>query len=294
MNDVAVVGCGPAGIGAALQLTREGFAPIVFEAGRPGGLLRGADHVENYPGFPAGVSGPELAERFVEQLTRWGVKPRRERVAELTPASGSFNLRTARGAETFRRVILATGTRPRPWPLTLPGETESRVHDEIIPLLELRGTRIAVVGAGDAAFDYALNLARRNAVVILNRAERPRCLPLLHKRAADHQRIEYRPSTRVAAVEPGSRGDVKLRCAEPAGSVELTVDYILTAIGRTPRLELFTPELRRSDGRPLPGLRLVGDAVNGQLRQTAVACGDGLRAAVDVARELRGELEEPR
>lgn len=294
MNDVAVVGCGPAGISAALQLVRSAFQPTVYEAGTPGGLLRSADHVENYPGFPAGIPGVELAERFIEQLTRWGVKPRRERVAELTPAAGGFNLRTARGAETYRRIILAPGTRPRPWPLTVPGEAEARVHDEIIPLLELRGARIAVVGAGDAAFDYALNLARRNAVVILNRAERPRCLPLLHQRAADHQRIDYRSSTRVTAVESGPHGGVKLRCAEPAGSVELTVDYILTAIGRTPRRELFTPELRRDDGRPIPGLRLVGDAVNGSLRQTAVACGDGLRAAVDVARELRGELEEPR
>lgn len=291
MNDVAVVGCGPAGISAALQLVRSAFQPTVYESGTPGGLLRSADHVENYPGFPAGIPGVELAERFVDQLARWGVRPRRGRVTAIVPTDDGFTLETARGAEAYRRIILAPGTRPRRWPLTVSGEVQACVHDEIIPLLELRGARIAVVGGGDAAFDYALSLARRNSVVILNRAERPRCLPLLHQRAADHQRIDYRSSTSVTAVESGPHGGVKLRCAGPA---ELSVDYVLTAIGRTPRRELFTPELRRDDGRPIPGLRLVGDAVNGSLRQTAVACGDGLRAAVEVARELRGELEEPR
>lgn len=283
MNGFAVVGCGPAGIAAAVQLGREGRRPLVFEGRHPGGLLRNANLVENYPGFPGGISGPELVERMTAQLDGSGIELRREEIVELRPRPGGFLLRGATAEYQAARVVLAPGTRPRR--LTLPAACRSRVFSEIVELTDrgpVEGRRIAIVGAGDAAFDYALNLARANEVVILNRAAATRCLPLLERRAEEHPLIEQRRNVVLDAVEVSAAG-LLLRCRSAAREYTLCVDYLLAAIGREPRLELL-----RDLTTPPPGLWLVGDAAHPRHRQTALAVGDGLRAALELTGDLEG------
>ena len=160
MNRVAVIGCGPAGIAAAVQLVREGHPPLVFEGKRPGGLLRNANLVENYPGCPGGISGPELVERMLAQLEEHSVEVRREEVLELVCDEKSFSLRTGSGVYAALRVVLAPGTRPRV--LTVPDDCRGRVFSEVAEMGDVSGKRVAIIGAGDAAFDYALNLGREN------------------------------------------------------------------------------------------------------------------------------------
>ena len=284
--EVAVIGAGPAGAAAAIQLKRQGIAFRIWERDTIGGLLRNAHLVENYPGFPRGISGPDLAKLFKKQLDRLGVRVEFQDVLELDYGRGLFSIRTPRGVLSSRVCIVATGTEPCRLPETLVAQdAQDRVFYEITPLAGVSGKRIAVVGAGDAAFDYALSLARRNEVVILNRGPETKCLPLLRARVKGHPKITYRPNSRVETIQRTKTG-LRLRCSGRRGKFSTEVSCLVAAIGREPRLSFLGPALRRS--RPAVQasrrLYLVGDVGHSSFRQTAMAVGDGIRAALDIAR----------
>jgi len=274
--EVAIIGAGPAGIAAAVQLKRYGIEPLVFEKGRIGGLLWNANLVENYPGFPGGIPGPELVGKLEAQLRKASVDVIYEEVVRLEEG---FGLKTEGGSYTADIVVVASGTEPRRFPGRISEKVEGRVFYEVYPLRDLAGARVAVVGAGDAAFDYALNLARRNEVVLLNRGYKPKCLPLLWERARTTPSIAYREDVEVMEVLP-SEGGVGLLCRTDGGEEKVEIDYVLFAIGRQPKLDFMSPELR---GRTLERLHFIGDVKNGRFRQTAIAVGDGIRVAMEIA-----------
>jgi thioredoxin reductase (NADPH) len=284
--EVAVIGAGPAGAAAAIQLKRQGIAFKIWERDKVGGLLRNAHLIENYPGFPRGISGPELAQLFKIQLDRLGVRVEFQDVLELDYGRGLFSIRTPRGILSSRVCVAATGTEPRRLPETLVAQdAQDRVFYEITPLAGAFGKRMAVVGAGDAAFDYALSLARRNEVVILNRGPETKCLPLLKARVKGHPKITYRPNSRVENIRRTKTG-LRLGCSGRRGKFSTEVSYLVAAIGREPRLDFFSPALRRSQPALQASRRLylVGDVSHSSYRQTAMAVGDGIRAALDIAR----------
>jgi len=284
--EVAVIGAGPAGAAAAIQLKRQGIAFRIWERDKIGGLVRNAHLVENYPGFPRGISGLDLAQLFKKQLDRLGVRVEFQDVLELDYGRGLFSIRTPRGVLSSRVCIVATGTEPCRLPATLVAQdAQDRVFYEITPLAGVSGKRIAVVGAGDAAFDYALSLARRNEVVILNRGRETKCLPLLRARVKDHPKITYRPNSRVETIQRTKTG-LRLRCSGRPGKFSTEVSCLVAAIGREPRLSFLGPALRRSQPAIQASRRLylVGDVGHGSFRQTAMAVGDGIRAALDIAR----------
>jgi len=284
--EVAVIGAGPAGAAAAIQLKRQGIAFRIWERDKIGGLVRNAHLVENYPGFPRGISGLDLAQLFKKQLDRLGVRVEFHDVLELDYGRGLFSIRTPRGVLSSRICVVATGTEPRRLPETLVAQdAQDRVFYEITPLAGASGKRIAVIGAGDAAFDYALSLARRNEVVILNRGRETKCLALLKARVKGHPKITYRPNSRVETIQRTKTG-LRLSCSGRPGKFNTEVSYLVAAIGREPRLDFWGPALRRT--RPAlqasRRLYLVGDVSHGSFRQTAMAVGDGIRAALDIAR----------
>jgi thioredoxin reductase len=144
-------------------------------------------------------------------------------------------------------------------------------------------------GAGDAAFDYALNLASRgNEVHILNRSARARCLPLLWERARAAPRISYHEETRINGIKPSKEG-LALELSSPGAEWSLELDYAIFAIGRVPQLDYLSERLRarlaqlQEEGK----LYLIGDLCRGRYRQTAIAVGDGLEAAMRIYRKLR-------
>jgi len=283
----AIVGCGPAGIAAAIQLARHGVEFALFERARPGGLLWNAHLVENYPGFPGGIPGPDLVEKFLRQLGEGGIAPISGEVSGLERSAGGFALRTADGVCGATHVVLATGTRPRPWDgPTVPPECAARVHTEVHPLRGLTGRKVVIIGAGDAAFDYALTLAGANDVTILNRGPRTRCLPLLERRTSREPRVNYRPNAAVSRITAGADGRLLVQCTAGGGAVDLEADRLLLAVGREPELGLLTGGLLDGDRRPIPGLHIVGDAAGGRCRQAAIAVGDGVRAAMTIAFDL--------
>jgi len=289
-DEVAVIGAGPAGVSAAVQLRRSGIDVKLYEADTVGGLVRNANLVENLVGFPEGIAGPELAARLAAHLVAADVEPRYERVLSVAH-DDAFSIRTDRCEIQVRRLIIATGTEPLPLPaVSLPEPAMERVLYEVHTLAGLRGARVAIVGGGDAAFDYGLQLARRNDVLILNRSAQQRCLPLLWARASTCPALRYEGRATVRSIV--ARGDgVRIAYDGAHGRRELDADRVLVAVGRRPRLGFLDAALRdRVDELVGSGmLYLAGDVRNGSLRQVAIAAGDGLRAAMVVRRALDEE-----
>jgi thioredoxin reductase len=292
--EVVIIGAGPAGLACALQLKRSGVEPLLLERAKVGGLLLNANLVENYPGFPQGISGVELVRLFEEQLARVGVEPCFEEVLQLDHDGRLFRIETDRRTIRAEIVVIASGTKPKPFQdCPIPEAAEGKVFHEVYPLLGVRGKRVAIVGGGDAAFDYALNLARENHVYILNRTSRTRCLPLLWERAIANPRIRYRENTLITAIEGSSMGKgLVLKLASGGKGWTLEVDYAIFAIGRVPRLDFLSAELKRRLERLKEegSLYLAGDVRRGIYRQTAIAVGDGLETAMRIYRKLKEEL----
>lgn len=282
-EDVVIIGAGPAGLTAAIQLRRYGLRPQVFEAQRPGGLLWNANLVENYPGFPQGIPGPELVQRFLEQAARVGVEITHAAVRSLEWTDNLFRLETEQGQVEARAAIVASGTRPRRLTgFDIPQSLQERIAYEVVDWLHLHDERIVIIGGGDAAFDYALNLARQNSVIILNRSEQPKCLPLLWERAQACPKIAYYARTVVRSIFVRPDGRIGIKCSSPQGDLTLTTDRLIGAIGREAQLDFLSPLLHSKipllESRGL--LHFAGDVKNGLYRQTAIAAGDGLHAAM--------------
>ncbi len=280
-NEVVIIGAGPAGLTAAIQLRRYGIPFVLLEKERVGGLLWNANLVENYPGFPAGVSGPKLAQLIEKQARRIGVPFVKEcvlRVAISGNKKNTYTINANKNKHTTNHIIIASGTKPRPAPIPIPAECIGRVYSDVWPLLRESGKQVVIVGAGDAAFDYALNLTKnRNSVTILNRGRDVKCLGLLWERARANPAVAYRAECPVSGVEAGgTAGRLRVRC-EAGESLE--ADALLFAIGRVPQVDFLSAELL---AQAHPGLHFVGDVKNGLYRQAAIAAGDGLRAAMEI------------
>ncbi len=289
IRDVVIVGAGPAGIAAAIQLRRYGIEPVLLEKDKIGGLLRNAHLVENYPGFPDGISGPDLVRLLEQHLSTAHVEVVPSEVKALDHEDGSFIVETAQGSIRARTVIVASGTRALKMddPALSEGVAD-RVFSEVYPLRNTMGATVAIVGAGDAAFDYALNLAEQNDVVILNRGTNRSCLPLLYERASSSPRITYREERRLTNVAVDPRGGLLLTCG---GEAPMRADYLVIAIGRQPDDGFISGSLC-GDGREpecRDGLIFAGDVRSGIFRQTAIAIGQGVLASMRVAARLGGK-----
>jgi thioredoxin reductase len=285
---VAIVGAGPAGIEAAIQLRRGRVEFLLLEKDAIGGLLNEANRVENFPGVPLGVAGRVLSARLKRQLAGAGIAVEKAQVRTMARRDGRFVIETEQGGHTAEKVILACGTQPLPPGPPLDGiEMRGRLFASVLPLLKTRRETIAIIGAGDAAFDYALSLAVHNDVHILVRSAKPRALPLLVDRCQQQRRIVIHENCRLAGVvAPEGTDELLLETQDTrfGGNGEITCRRILMAIGRSPALDFLDADLRTS----LVGLErqkklfLAGDVANGRFRQAAIAAADGLRAAMEI------------
>ncbi len=290
IEDVIIVGAGPAGIAAAIQLHRHGLDPVIIERDRIGGLLHNADCVENYPGFPNGISGPDLIARFEKHLIQ--KKPRIvfEEVLSVDFDDSRFAVTTPRQTFLSQTLLVASGTSARLFTdVKVPADCRNRILYEVWPIREVEGKDIAIVGAGDAAFDYALSLAPRNRVMILNRSAVTRCLPLLKDRVEQSTHATYRSDTRLTEIKSEESEKLRLECRHRGATETLVVDYLLTAVGRKPQLGFLTPRLTgRQEELIREGLLyFAGDVKSGTFRQTGIAVGDGIMSAMKIARKVR-------
>ncbi len=284
---VAIIGAGPAGIAAGIYLQRAGLAPLLVEKGEPGGLLKSANLVENYPGFPDGIRGGDLVGLFAEHLARVGLEVTRAKVRRVDAVRGAFKIDTDSGETTSKALIVASGTIPSD--IRLKGSRalmNKRLFAEItdVPLTLRKNRHAVVIGGGDAAFDYALNLtASGDDVTIVSRSE-PTCLSLLRERA-EATGVKVLVGWAPESIRALGKA-VELKCRTHAASEDLTGDLVLIACGRGRNIDFLASSLQRVLGKRAPpatsvrGFYVAGDVARGSHRQTGIAVGDGIRAAM--------------
>ncbi|MGB2963441.1 MAG: NAD(P)/FAD-dependent oxidoreductase [Anaerolineales bacterium] len=289
---VVIIGAGPAGLTAAMQLERQSISPVVLERNQVGGLLLNANLVENYPGFVEGVSGPDLVKLFSRQAERLGVNVSLEEVFSVEIKSGIFHIVTNKREIKAGILVAASGTIAKTLhPDLFTGDLDDKVYTDVYPLIEEKGKTILIVGAGDAALDYALNLARLNQVIILNRGTRIKGLPLLWDRVQMRSAIDYFPNVEITGIAGTDDGRINVLAETGAQQNCYQCDFLISAIGRIPDWGFAEEKLlKKMDQLQEEGkIYVIGDLHNGPYRQTALAVGDGIRAAMEIGQSLEKE-----
>jgi thioredoxin reductase (NADPH) len=292
IRPVTIVGAGPAGISAAIYLLRARFEPLLLEEDVPGGLLRWANMVENYPGFPNGIAGPDLAYRFLEHVQTLGGSMTRASVYHISRCEDdTFTISTSVGDHRSMAVIVATGTKAKRIEVEgLQAAEGRRVFYDLYDLLaKVRpGEKIVVYGGGDAAFDLALNLSRRGFEVVILCRSKACCLPLLKERVC-RERIKVVEGRMIVRVIDRMNFSLELESMET-----IEADRLLIACGREPRMEILDHSLAAlsissdpTTNANIPGLFLAGDVLTYRRRQVGIAVGSGLNAAMQAEQHLR-------
>lgn len=278
---VAIIGAGPAGIACAIQLKRYNIEPIIFEKNKIGGLLINANFVENYPGFYTGITGANLVNAFKKHLNKYHIKVINKEVLSLDYFKNQFVIKTKGGIYNFPIVMIASGTIPEEIPLKYPAAVKHKIIYEVKKLKNIHHKNIIIIGGGDAAFDYGLNLAKKNKIMILCRSNRFKCLPVLYERALKNKNIKLYTGTVVKNIKT-EENHLKIECTK---NRNLSCDILLIAIGRKPNLVFISDRLNNKLKKleKQHKLYIIGDAKNKIYRQTGIAIGDGIKTAMEIA-----------
>lgn len=285
MYDVAIVGGGPAGLTAGMYAARAGWKCVLFERSFAGGQAATTDRLENYPGFPEGVGGPELMAAFAEQAARFGLETRYAGVDKIDLA----NRRLFFGGEQIqaRALILALGASARR--LGVPGEAENIgrgvSYCATCDGAFYRGKRVAVVGGGDTAVEDALYLSRFAFVTLIHRRDRLRAMGAQVEKLQKNERVQMLLSTTLERIDRAQDG-LLLRLSKQR---ELAVDGVFIAVGVTPQTQLVQGQIALDEAgyilagedaaTSVPGVFAAGDCRKKPLRQVSTAVGDGATAA---------------
>jgi len=298
---LVIVGGGPAGFTAALYSARAELAPAVVAGLQIGGQLMLTTDVENYPGFPEAVTGPELMERFRAQAERFGAAVFTEDATAIDLSRRPFRVRTAERTLTSDALVLALGASAR-W---LGLESETRLQNKGVSACAtcdgalFRGKAMAVVGGGDTAMEEALFLTRfATEVTVVHRRSELRASKIMQERARNHPKIRFAWNSEVDEVL-GSEfvSGVRLRDVESGATRELPVEALFVAIGHKPNTDLVRGQLEldpvgyikvESGGTrtSVEGVFACGDAIDAIYRQAVTAAGTGCMAAIDAERWL--------
>ncbi|MDN5634624.1 MAG: thioredoxin-disulfide reductase [Brevibacterium sp.] len=302
-TQLVIIGSGPAGYTAAVYAARANLSPVVIAGSvTAGGELMNTTDVENYPGFPAGVQGPELMESMREQAERFGAEVIYDDVATLNLNPGAHQIETALGASyTAQAVILATGSAYRE--LNLPNEKKLSGHGvswcATCDGFFFRNQHIAVVGGGDSALEEATFLTRfASKVTLIHRRQELRASQAMQDRAAADEKLEYFLDSEVAEIHgEDSLTGLTVRNTVTGATSELPVTGMFVAIGSDPRTSLFDDQLSlRPDGylnvegrtskTAVEGVFAAGDVIDSVYRQAITAAGTGCSAALDAEHYL--------
>ncbi len=299
---VIIIGSGPAGLTAALYAGRGDLDPLVFEGSQAGGQLMITTDVENFPGFPDGIMGPELMERVRKQAERFAPRIHTVDVTRVDLSERPFKVWVDADEYSTDSVIIATGASAR-W-LDVPGEAKLRGRGvsacATCDGFFFRDRNLVVIGGGDSAMEEALFLTKfASKVTIIHRRDEFRASAIMAKRALEHPKIEVLWNTVVEEVlgEDEVEG-VRIRNVVDDAASDMATEGYFVAIGHRPNTEIFAGQLDldeagyivlRGDGSTatsVGGVFAAGDVADHVYRQAITAAGTGCQAAIDAERWL--------
>jgi thioredoxin reductase (NADPH) len=302
VRNVIVIGSGPSGYTAALYAARAELKPLVFEGSvTAGGALMQTTEVENFPGFPDAIMGPELMDSMRKQAERFGADLLADDVTEVDLAANPKVIRTHSETYYAKAVIIATGSRYKE--LGVPGEKKLGGHGvswcATCDGFFFRGHDIAVIGGGDSAMEEAMFLTRfGKSVTVVHRRDTLRASKIMQDRAFANPKITFLWNSEVAEVLGDQKvTGLRIRSTKDGTEHDLPVTGVFVAIGHDPRSELFTEQLeidaegylvvdQPSTRTAIEGVFACGDVVDHTYRQAVTAAGTGCAAALDAERWL--------
>jgi len=307
IRDVVIIGSGCAGHTAALYTARANLKPLVLEGHEPGGQLSLTTLVENFPGFPEGIQGPELIENMRKQAGRFGAQYQLGHVVSADLGKRPFALNLGKETIHARTLIIASGASAR-W-LGLPSEQALIGHGvsscATCDGFFFSGKEIAVIGGGDSAMEEAIFLTRfATKVTLIHRRDHFRASKIMLDRAQQNKKIQFLTDTLVEEVNDVSRKEVtglKLRNVKTDKSWDLPTSAMFLGIGHIPNAKMFEGQLETdADGylvttnnifTRVPGVYACGDVQDRRYRQAITAAGTGCMAALEAERFLEKEGE---
>jgi thioredoxin reductase (NADPH) len=306
MHNVVIIGSGCAGLTAAIYTARANLKPLVLDGHEPGGQLSLTTHVENYPGFPDGIMGPELIENMRKQAQRFGAEFKAGAVTEVDLTKRPFKITAGKDTYESQSVIVAAGATARL--LGLEGEKEligrglstCATCDGYF----FRGKPLAVVGGGDSAMEEANFLSRyASRVYLIHRRDEFRASKIMIDRARANEKVEFVTPYVVDEILSPEKVviGVRLKHAKTGEKREIELHGIFVAIGHTPNSMAFRGKLETDENgyiiprhgtlTNIPGVFVAGDVQDHRYRQAVTAAGSGCMAALDAEKFLEGHKD---
>ena len=306
IENVIIVGSGPAGYTAALYAARANLEPLVIEGFAWGGLLQQTTDVENYPGFPEGIMGPPLMQKFRDQAERFGARLETDDATEieLSTDGGPHRVHVGGDVHLAKAVILAMGAQHRK--LEVPGEAELSgrgvSYCATCDAAFFKGAPTLIVGGGDSAMEEAMFLSKfASKVAIVHRRDEFRASKIMLERARAIPNIEWLTPYVVeefVSADGGSLGIARLRNTADSSTEELEITGAFIAVGHEPQSQLVAGQVEtdpagyvitvdKSTLTNVPGVFAAGDLVDHTYRQAVTAAGSGCQAALDAEWYLR-------
>jgi thioredoxin reductase (NADPH) len=300
-REVVIIGSGPAGYTAAVYTGRAQLEPLVFAGSLSGGQLMLTTDVENYPGFPEGIMGPELMENFRKQAERFGAEVVYEDVIEVDFSSHPYRVKSTAQEIEAKTVIISTGASAKMLGL----ESEGKLMGHGVSTCAtcdgffFRGQEIAIVGGGDSAMEEANFLTRfAEKVTVIHRRDSLRASKIMQKKAFDNPKVEFLFDSAVTEIfeQDGKVSGIEVENLKSNEKSKVELSGLFIAIGHTPNTQLFEGKLdmhdngyiRCGDGSrtSIEGVFACGDVQDFTYRQAVTAAGSGCMAALDAERWL--------
>jgi thioredoxin reductase (NADPH) len=305
IENVIIIGSGPAGYTAALYASRANLNPLMFSGNVPGGQLMITTDVENYPGFPEGIMGPELMELFRKQAERFGTRVADKHVDRVDFSGPPHRVFVGEEEHLAHTVIIATGAEAK-W-LGLPGEVTYGGYGvsacATCDGFFFRGKQVIVVGGGDTAMEEANFLTRHaERVFVVHRRDELRASKIMQQRAFDNPKIEFVWNSEIVDIHGSDTPakhvtGVRIRNTIDGKERDMPIEGVFVAIGHKPNSEIFTEWLDLDElgylvlpgpgaKTRIPGVYACGDVADHVYRQAVTAAGTGCMAAIEAERYL--------